>query len=246
MLSQEKLKENVAKEVFSFIIKNISKNKFMTLGIGSGSTVKIFIDLLGEWYENNDINYKIQTISSSIDSEKRCRYWKLPIYQLEDLEKNKKLDYYIDGADEVDSKKRSLKGLGGASTREKIIRLETSLFIIMVDESKRVSNLASKTPIVCEILPFGFEKTIERLEKIKPTPLKITLRKGSCKMGPVISDNGNYLVDLFFEEKFKNDLDLVELESTLKLIPGVIETGLFSKPADIVFISTQNGITILE
>ena len=186
------------------------------------------------------------TVSSSIDSETACRELKLPIRQLADLPVDKKFDYYIDGADEVDMHKRCLKGLGGASTREKLLRIESNRFIVLIDEGKKVPIICTKNPIVLEILPFGFEKTLERIKKLPPVPLKAEIRKGSGKMGYILTDNNNYLVDVYYNNQFTSDFDFKTFEMKLKSLAGVIETGLFADPADVVFIASPSEVVVLS
>lgn len=245
------LKEKVAQYAFDYLLKDIQRtkgnsDKLIWLGIGSGTTIKFFISILGKKYTESSFPFKFVTISSSVDSESACRKLNLPIRQLADLSPNQKLNYYIDGADEVDSHKRCLKGLGGASTREKLLRLESDVFYVLTDESKQVTSLCEKNPIVLEILPFGFEKTLERIKRFSPSPIKAEIRKGSGKMGFVLTDNNNYLVDAYFKDVFTNSIDYKELEQKLKSIPGVVETGLFGSPADVVFIASKTSVEVFE
>ncbi len=244
------LKEKVAKRSFEYLLEDISKHKSLSndtiwLGIGSGTTIKFFLSLLGEYYSKGKIPFQFVTVSSSIDSETVCRNLQFSIRQLADLPAGKKLDYYIDGADEVDCMKRCLKGLGGASTREKLLRIQSDQFYVLVDQSKKVPTLCTKCPIVVEIVPFGFVKTVERLNALNPKPFKLEIRKGSGKMGFVLTDNNNYLVDVFYDSNLAKTLDFESLEQQLKLVPGVIETGLFTDPAQVVFIATPTEVEVL-
>ena len=250
MLQQDSLKEKVAVYSFNYLLDMIAKSdlppaKKLVLGIGSGTTIKFFIKKLAEITSSGSLPFEFTTISSSTDSEVLCRELNLPISHLADLPADSKIDYYIDGADEVDPHKRCLKGLGGASTREKFLRIESKVFFVVIDDSKKVSHLCSKHPIVVEIVPFGFEKTLERIKNFIIKPTKVELRKGSGKMGFVITDNNNYLVDVSFTDLFTEDSDFENIEKNLKQIPGVVETGLFSKPADVVFIASEQGVQIL-
>ena len=247
----EALKEKVAQISLEYLLKSVRENNQQNksqiwLGIGSGTTIKYFLSILSQKFLDGSLPFSFVTVSSSVDSETTCRDLQLPIKQLEDLPEDKNLDYYIDGADEVDEQKRCLKGLGGASTREKLLRINSNQFYVLTDESKRVTNLCTKHPVVVEILPFAHKKTLERLQALNPTPTKIELRRGSGKMGYVLTDNHNYLVDVFFEKDLSNDFEFVALEKHIKVIPGVIETGLFSTPATVVFIASQERVDILQ
>lgn len=247
MALSDRLKKMVAISTLNYIknLETLQKKNLVWLGIGSGTTVSYFIDILGTTLKEGGIPFKIKAICSSIDSENKCRACGVPVSYLDDLRDDQRMDLYIDGADEVDSDKNSLKGLGGASTREKLTALNAKLFILIIDASKLVTHLGEKNPVVCEILPFGYTKTIERLRFIDPTPSKVELRLGSGKMGPVITDNGNYLVDVYFTNLNPDQLhavDFSKLEKTLKLLSGVVETGIFSRPADYVFIAEETGV----
>lgn len=251
MHQSDVLKEKVAKKVFEYLLNDITKNKnqpdvTIWLGIGSGTTIKYFLAQLGKYYSEGSLAFNFVTVSSSIDSETVCRSYNFPIKQLADVPADKKLDYYIDGADEVDDSKRCLKGLGGASTREKLVRIESEQFYVLVDESKKVPTLGTKCPIVVEIVPFGFTKTLERINTMTPKPNKAVLRKGSGKMGFVITDNNNYLVDVYFTDNDLKAIDFEDFEKQLNLLPGVVETGLFASPADVVFIATSANVEVIH
>ena len=245
------LKEKTAGKAFDFLINEIKNasndpNQLIWLGIGSGTTIKFFISILSKKYLEGSLPFKFFTVSSSIDSEMACRDLRLPIRQFEDLPTGKKLDFYIDGADEVDEKRRCLKGLGGASTREKLLRISSNSFYVLVDESKKVKNLCTKNPIVVEIIPFAFEQTVERLRNLNPVPSNVEIRKGSGKMGFIITDNHNYLVDLFYSKPFDQEFNFSQLEQQIKSIHGVVESGLFSDPAEVVFIASSNQVEIIQ
>ncbi|MHA2362340.1 MAG: ribose 5-phosphate isomerase A [Candidatus Hodarchaeales archaeon] len=219
-------------------------SKILWLGIGSGSTIRFFIDELGKIIQSSSFNIIIKVVSSSIDTSIQCRKWDIPVFSLEDLQDRQFLDIYIDGADEVNHKNESLKGRGGAHTREKLIQLAAHKFYLIIDETKAVNNLGELgTPIVCEILSFGYGQTINRLKKIIPKPEKVSIRYGKGKMGPIITDNGNFIADIHFKQDIPIQ-NVNKLEIDLKTIPGVIETGIFSQPADTVFIGTKEKIII--
>lgn len=246
MSNSSKLKKKLALYTVQYILDQSKKNpkEKIWLGIGTGSTMQFFIDALGISIENQLTTSSIVVICSSLDSENRCRKWKIPILTLEDLPKFQKLNYYIDGADEVNLHRQCLKGLGGAHTREKLISLSSKKFIIIVDESKRVDSLGKSAPIVCEVLPFGYVQTIQRLIKINSKFREIHLRFGKQKSNPVLTDNGNFIVDIYLKSNF-SESNLIQLERKINQIPGVIETGLFANPADLVFIATKEKILTL-
>jgi ribose 5-phosphate isomerase A len=128
-----------------------------------------------------------------------------------------------------------IKGMGGAFTREKIVASASNQNIIVADETKLTKKLGTNQPVPIEVLPFASEFVESQITKIKGKPV---LRKGTGKVGPVITDNGNLIVDADF-----GPIDSPsELNAKLRMIPGVIETGLFIKMADIVYVGTPTQV----
>ncbi|AAB90297.1 ribose-5-phosphate isomerase RpiA [Archaeoglobus fulgidus] len=188
----------------------------MVLGIGSGSTVEVFLNLLGDKIREEGL--EIYGIPSSYQSYFAAIRNGVEIVDLVEFEP----DLCIDGADQVDAKLNCIKGGGGAMTREKIVAKASRKVVIIVDESKLVEKLSMPVPV--EVLPFAYGWVLREIEKMG---CKARLREGKGKIGPVITDNGNFVVDCDFgviEE------DRVEgLEGEIKLISGVVENGIFSK-----------------
>jgi ribose 5-phosphate isomerase A len=151
-----------------------------------------------------------------------------------------KIDIAIDGADEVDPKKNLIKGGGGAHTREKVIDSLAELFVVVVDESKLVSHLGQKFPVPVEVLPFAVQPVMKKLDKMGGNPV---LRMGVKKSGPVITDQGNMIIDARFH-KIK---DPKALELELNDIPGVVENGLFVGLAHVVLVgATERGDAVIK
>ena len=151
------------------------------------------------------------------------------------------IDLTIDGADRITRDGYAIKGGGGALTREKIVRYHSREFWIMVDETKLVDDLTSASfPIPVEILPFGFQATLSLLEEMFAA--KVVLRVlNEKKLGPIVTDNGNYIADVFIE-KAKTPVSVVDLEKKMKSLPGVVECGLFTTPpCDRVFMAKKDG-----
>jgi ribose 5-phosphate isomerase A len=177
---------------------------------------------------------KIVGIPTSKESEELARSLGIP---LGELRANSAVDLTIDGADEVDPELNLIKGLGGALVREKIVAVATNLEIIVADESKLVDRLGTKVPLPVEVVRFSHEATIHRLEKLG-CRAAIRMRHGER----FVSDNGNYVVDC----KFPVIENAHELESEIKLIPGVVDSGLFLDLADKVIVATKDGTRIME
>lgn len=175
-------------------------------------------------------------VPSSLDTLVRLQNNIKQNYKIVDLPPHG-LDITIDGADKVNPEKQSVKGGGGALTREKIIREASKKFILIVSSEKVVPKLPM-FPIAVEILPFGWRHTIKRLELFGK---KAILRIAKNKLGPVISDNNGYIVDLDLGDRFLEPNEVQTLEDKLNTIPGVIENGLFGHAADEVIVGHNSG-----
>lgn len=196
------------------------------VGVGTGSTVNLFIDALTTI--KNKIEY---TVASSVESEKRLKEHGIPVV---DLNAADKIDVYIDGADEFNPFFYLTKGRGGALTREKIIASAAQQFVCIVDDSKRVDVLGSNAAIPIEVIPMARSYVGREIVKLGANPM---YREGYK------TDNGNIIIDAYgftINEPLK-------LESTLNNIPGVVENGIFAhRPADIVIVAAKDGVSTLK
>lgn len=183
------------------------------VGLGTGSTADWAVKHLGERVKQG---LRIRGVPTSIRTEKLAREVGIPLVELDEVEE---IDVTIDGADEVDPKLDLIKGLGGALLREKIVASLTKRQIIVVDPSKLVEKLGTKSPLPVEVLPFGAKVVERRLLKLGMKP---TLRAKDGK--PVITDNGNLVLDVRFADGIGAP---AKLEAELNNIPGVVENGLF-------------------
>lgn len=183
----------------------------MVVGLGTGSTASWAIRKIGE---NVKLGLNINAVASSLQSENLARSLSIPIHPLSTL---LTIDLTIDGADEVDPAKNLIKGGGGALLREKILAYNSKEFIVIVDESKLVQKLG-KFPLPVEITPFARELTLKQLQALGCKPV---LRKSNGEN--FFTDNGNLIADC----NFYPIEDPAALDIKLKMIPGVVETGLF-------------------
>jgi len=201
------------------------------IGLGSGSTVKIFIEELGKRIKSEEI--EVFGIPTSFDTHILAVENGIKI---SDLFQHPEPDICIDGADQVDRKMNLIKGGGGALTREKVVAYASKKFVVIVDENKLVESLSMPVPI--EVLPFAFGYVSKKLEK---KGYKCNLRIGSGKLRPIISDNGNFIADVYC-----NLDDLERVINDLK-IPGVIENGIFlSEIVDAVIVGKRDGVDIIK
>jgi ribose 5-phosphate isomerase A len=152
------------------------------------------------------------------------------------LDEHPKLDVTIDGADQVERKTLNMiKGMGGALAREKILAAASERLVIIIDETKLAEKLGSNQPIPVEVLPFALALISARLRALKGKP---KLRAGNGKVGPVVTDNGNFILDVDFD----TIRDPEKLNTQIKSIPGVIETGLFLNMATVVYVGKHGTV----
>lgn len=197
----------------------------MVVGLGTGSTTAFAIAKLGELLKNGELK-DIVGIPTSFQASVLAKKYGVPLTTLDEVSK---IDLAIDGADEVDPHKNLIKGGGAAHTREKVVDSLAELFIVVVDQSKLVETLGSTFPLPVEVLPMAIAPVSRALSALGGTP---ELRMGVRKDGPVITDQGNMVLDVTFG---KID-DPKALEMQINNIPGVLENGLFVGVADVVLV----------
>jgi ribose 5-phosphate isomerase A len=222
------LKEQAAARALAYV-----KNG-MTLGLGSGSTTTVFVDLLGAGLARGDFA-DIRGVPTSKQTAAQARSLGIP---LTDLSRHPHLDLAIDGADEVDPKLNLIKGLGRAALREKIVEIHAKKFVVIVDDSKLVPRLGMRGPLPVEIVTFEAESHIAWLNTLGCRAEQWLEDDGS----PVVTDNGNYLVRCWFEDGIP---DAYALAQTLSARPGIVEHGLFLEMANEVIVAGVDGIRIL-
>lgn len=183
------------------------------IGVGSGSTSFLAIQAIAKRMKEE--NLRITAIPTSKEMEMVCTYLGIPVVSL----LTAKPDWCFDGADEVTPEKWLVKGRGAAMFREKLNMSNGSKTYILVDESKLVNKVCEKFPIPVEVFPDAVYSVKEKLLNLGATSAEIRLAK--MKDGPVITENGNLIIDAKFENVDEN------FEKMLKSITGVIETGLF-------------------
>lgn len=197
----------------------------MVVGLGTGSTSAFMIQALGERLQQGEIK-DVRGIPTSFQATVLARQYGIPLTTLDEAER---IDLAIDGADEVDPNKTLIKGGGAAHTREKIVDGLAETFLVVVDASKLVDRLGSTFPVPVEVLPMAVTPVMRALKALGGDPV---LRMGVKKDGPVITDQGNMVVDV----QFGAISDPAGLERTLNNIPGVLENGLFVGLADQILV----------
>lgn len=201
----------------------------MSLGLGTGSTVDFFLVALARRMQEEGLS--IQGVPTSRATARRARELGLPLTTLEEAGE---LDLAVDGADEVDSGFRLIKGGGGALLREKIVASAARQVAILVDEGKRVERLGRRFHLPVEILPFGWQVTSKKVAALGTTPFLRTGPEGE----PFVTDNGNSILDCRFAQGI---LEPEKLHAALSQIPGVAEVGLFLGLCQVLFVGHADG-----
>lgn len=220
-------REEAKKKASLEAVKHI-KDGF-TIGLGSGSTVAYAIQEIGKRIQQRKL--RILGVPTSHQTMMLAVHYGIPITTLNE---HPQLNLTIDGADQIDRHLNLIKGMGGALTREKIVASAAKQFVIVADETKLTEKLGANCAVPVEVLPFALPTVMLKMQEKGGKPV---LREAKGKVGPVVTDNGNFIVDVAFGpiNTPKN------LDSQLKSIPGIIETGLFVEMADIVYVGTRVG-----
>ncbi|RDW22472.1 ribose 5-phosphate isomerase A [Oceanobacillus arenosus] len=202
----------------------------MVVGLGSGSTVNWMVRKLGEKVKQG---LNIRGIPSSKKTERLALEVGVPLTDFASVDC---IDIAIDGADEIDGNLNLLKGGGGSLVREKVVDVNADQFIVIIDQSKVVEELG-ELPLPIEVLQFGWEIIAKKIAELGgETVIRIKDEKR------FISDNGNYILDCKFGKITKPE----ELHEKLKLLTGVVETGIFTNMVDKVIIGRKDEVEVLE
>ena len=203
------------KAVADAAVNEVTNN--MIVGLGSGSTAAIMIKTLAEKIKAGDLK-NIRGVPTSFQSEVLALELGIPLI---DLVSVSQIDLAIDGADEVDPHYQLIKGGGACHVREKLVASKASKLLIVVDQTKLVKNLNEIFPLPVEVLPSAWKQVKDVIEKMDA---KCDLRMAEKKAGPVVTDEGNLILDVLFNGGINNPK---EIESQINNIPGVLENGLF-------------------
>jgi ribose 5-phosphate isomerase A len=200
------------------------------IGVGSGSTASYALAEIARLAKT--MRYELSVVPTSHQIENLATSYGLRIRTMNEVYS---VDYAIDGADQVEVRSLNVvKGGGGAMLREKVVDSTARKLAIVVDERKVTQHLGEKQPIPLEVLPFA-HKSVQ--VKITNMGGRAHLRESREKAGPVITDNGNFILDADFGRIERP----TQLDRGLKMIPGVLETGLFLKMADCVYVGRRDG-----
>lgn len=233
MLSQNEQKILVANTAIDTLIAEKKIFSGMKIGLGTGSTALPAVKRLAERIADGTLT-DIEAVPTSFQTANYCQDLDIPVYSLNHRSIGGHLDLTIDGADAIDPENNLIKGGGAALLREKIVAYNSTNYAIVADGSKIVPNLGTKFPLPVEIIAEARASVITALERLGAT---CTLREGVRKCGPVITDCGNQILDCLWQIP----VDPVKMEDAINGIPGVVETGFFTKHRPIVFYSKEDG-----
>jgi ribose 5-phosphate isomerase A len=208
----------------------------MALGLGTGSTAAHFVDLLGRRVKEG---LTVACVPTSEATRAQAERLGIPLI---DLDRRPSLDLTVDGADEIDPKLRLIKGGGGALLREKIVAMASDRMVVIADHSKRVAALGA-FPLPVEVVRFGVAATrnlIEALAAEAGCSGAIALRM-QPDGHPFATDSGHFILDCAFGRIAEPEA----LDEALKLVPGVVESGLFLRIADAAIVAGPDGVAVL-
>lgn len=232
-LSQSEQKELVARTAIDTLIEQKKIFSGMKIGLGTGSTAMPAVRRLAERIADGTLR-DIKAVVTSFQTQLACEDFGIPVYSLNDKAIGGKLDLAIDGADEIAPDKSVIKGGGAALLREKIVEYNAKTFVVIGDSSKAVKSLGTKFPLPVEIIADARVPVQKALEKLGA---KCVLREGVKKAGPVITDNGNQILDIVWQKP----VDPKVMEKKINSIVGVVENGFFTKNRPIVFVAGEDG-----
>src|SRR3954469_9237842 len=225
-MSAEQQKIEAGREALRFVFSG------MSLGLGTGSTAKEFVTLLGDAIARGELR-DVRCTCTSNQTEEQARSLKIPLFPLAEIAP---LDLAIDGADEIDAQLRLIKGRGGALLREKIVEQQAARFIVIADESKLVDRLGVGV-LPVEVTPFALEVLMRRFTKMRLHP-ELRMHEGA----PRVTDEGHRIIDVRIP--WGNDIAVVV--DKIRECAGVVETGFFATEATEAIIAGANGIERLR
>lgn len=205
------------------------------VGLGSGSTALHLIDIIGARLSVGELHDIMGVPTSYQASSAAIRAG----IQLTSLDEHPSLDISIDGADQINDRLQAIKGGGAALLREKVVASASKVYVLIADERKLTTRLGEGCLLPIEVLSFSLRTALKEIEGLGA---KAVTRQAKGKLGPVVTDNGNFIVDANFGAMETPR----KLDGELKAIPGVLETGLFLDYAHIAYVGTKDSVTEMK
>ena len=235
-MTQSEQKELVASTAVDTLINEGKIFSGMKIGLGTGSTAIPAVKHLAKRINDGTLK-DIKAVVTSFGTQNLCEELNIPVYSMNDKVIGGHLDLAIDGADEVDPDNNVIKGGGAALLREKIVAYNSTLFVVVADSTKIVDSLGAKFPLPVEIIA---EARVPVENALNSIGAECVLRESVRKCGPVITDNGNQILDILW----KSPVNPAEMEDKINSIVGVVENGFFTKNKPVVF--TFDGSKVIK
>lgn len=205
----------------------------MKIGLGTGSTAMPAVERLAHHLHSGTIK-DIKAVATSFQTTIACEQLGIPVYSMNATVIGGQLDLAIDGADEISPENHLIKGGGAALLLEKIVAYNAKQFVVVADSSKDVPHLGTGFALPVEIIAEARSSLVRQLEELGA---QCSLREGVRKAGPVVTDNGNLILDLLW----KAPVDAASLEDRIKGLVGVVEVGFFTKNKPRCYIARKDG-----
>ncbi len=232
-LSQNEQKVLAAKTAVDTLIAEGKIFSGMKIGLGTGSTAMPAVKRLAERIADGSLR-DVKAVATSFQTTLACEELGIPVFTLNDKAIGGSLDLAIDGADEIGPGNSLIKGGGAALLREKIIAYNAKVFAIVADSSKVVSSHGTGFALPVEIIA---EARVPVLRALAELGASCVLREGVRKAGPVITDNGNMILDCLW----KAPVDAASMEDRINAVTGVVECGFFTKLHPVAFVAHADG-----
>lgn len=227
----EKEGVDLIKDALAVAVAKRLKNG-QTIGVGTGTTVEAVLKEIGRLVREG--GFVVKAVPTSLQSAWLCEEFGLEVLY---PGSSSRIDWGFDGADAVDRRLRVIKGKGGAMLQEKIMAARCKTYLIVIDRAKFVDDLACAAAVPVEVVPEAICFVEKRLVDLGAR--SIDLRKGVAKHGPVITERGNLILDVRF-----NDIE-DDLEARIKSLVGVVDSGLFTNFATEIIVGSKSGIEVL-
>lgn len=226
-MNEEDLRKLCAKKAMEYIDDNT------VIGLGAGRNIACLIELLSKAIKNN---LKIKVVTPSLNTKNLCIKYGIEVLPTCFVDE---VDVAFDGCGEVDENFYASKGGGGVFTKEKIIGSMAKEYILLVDEQKLTKELSCKYPVTLEVIKDSLGYVSKMVKNLGGVPI---VRTTNNKDGYVITDDGNFLLDV----KFQNVGNFKNLSDDLNYIPGVIETSIFTKEVTKIVVAGENGVRVIS
>lgn len=226
-MNEENLRKLCAEKAMGYIKNNT------VIGLGAGRNIICLIELISKAIQNN---FKIKIVTPSDNTKNLCIKYGIEVISTCFVDE---VDVAFDGCGEIDENFYASKAGGGVFTKEKIIGSMANEYILLVDEQKLTKELSCKFPVSLEIIKDSLGYVSKMVKNLGGTPL---VRTSDNKDGYLITDDGNFLLDV----KFENVKDFKKLNDDLNDITGVIETSIFTKEVAKIIVSGENGVRVIS